>query len=562
MSELKTKEELGKNRIRLGHKISFISNQKTFLSAKIDGTITKKSSLSPTEEFIIEMEKEKFLIKTTHGTYLTVSKDGQIKHIEPHLAQIIKDGKEEGEKRWFTEKDLFSIFAKDGKVAFKTYNGYFIGAKENSKELKETELFLVHKIGGKREKVKINKEYTFISIHKRHMSARRNQKVTTVPHNKSYEHFTIIQALNNKIAIRTHHHTFIQVKKDGIVTQNISMIDEETHFETTIIEGFGIAFKSKYDTYLSAYGCENNKKVEITAREACSKNEIWEIIKIPQNKISEKFIPTLKHRILAVKSISKLNEKELDEHFCMRMFDEAEQDFGTGDILLFRGTEGFSKLIKVSSISIFSHVMMVVREPSEDVRKAYGISKDEKEKVFVFESDSEIEQHEGGGVQLIPLRKWIELTQTYYHDNKDTLLCWRKLVDFDLKPVEKEFDEFLISMAGKFYKKNKTQLAKALFEWNKKEDLESIFCSELVAAAYKVMKLIPQNKKSNNYVPRDFTSSLRKEGKDLILEEGASLLNEVRIRLYQPDYLFQPEYEEEKKKRFSLFNKLLKKHDY
>lgn len=144
------------------------------------------------------------------------------------------------------------------------------------------------------------------------------------------------------------------------------------------------------------YRCENNKKVEISAREACSKTEIFQILKIPQNKLSEKFIPILKHKILAVKSISKLSEKELDEHFSMRLFDEAEGDFGTGDILLFRGTEGFSKLIKFSSISIFSHVMIIVRDPSDEVKKAYGISFEEK--VFVFESDSEIEQHEGGGV--------------------------------------------------------------------------------------------------------------------------------------------------------------------
>lgn len=75
------------------------------------------------------------------------------------------------------------------------------------------------------------------------------------------------------------------------------------------------------------------------------------------------------------------------------------------------------------------------------------------------------------------------LTQTFYHDNKNTLLCWRKLVDFDFQPVQKDFEEFLLSMAGKYYKKKKTQLAKALFELKKKEDFDSIFCSELLAAA-------------------------------------------------------------------------------
>lgn len=244
----------------------------------------------------------------------------------------------------------------------------------------------------------------------------------------------------------------------------------------------------------------------------------------------------LLHRISSSNTIGKMSQKQLDEHFKMKLYDEIEDQMNTGDILLFRGIEGFSKLIKISSICNFSHVMMVVREPSEKIKEKYGIQ-DEKEKIFVFESDSEIEQREGGGVQLVGFRKWVKATEHYYHENKDTLLVWRKIVDFDWKSREKEFEEFALEMCGKLYEKSLTQLSGSVFGWNKKEDLETIFCSELIAASYiKAFNLLGNEKKANNFVPRDFTSTQTVDGKDILLKGKARLLPEVRIRLEKPEY--------------------------
>jgi Ca2+-binding EF-hand superfamily protein len=239
-----------------------------------------------------------------------------------------------------------------------------------------------------------------------------------------------------------------------------------------------------------------------------------------------------------VSSIGAMSDQELDEYYTMKLIPDIVDQMGTGDILLFRGIEGFSKLIKISSICNFSHVMMIVRDPSEEVRKAYGIAPDEKEKVFVFESDSEIDLHEGGGVQMLPLTKWIESTAHYYKGNTNTLLCWRKLIHFDVKSKQKDLDEFLLTMNGKLYETSKRQLAISVFGWNRKEDFETVFCSELVAAAYIYpLGLLTDERRANNYVPRDFTSEQTRQGHDILLEGKAQLEREVRIRLEKPVYI-------------------------
>lgn len=85
--------------------------------------------------------------------------------------------------------------------------------------------------------------------------------------------------------------------------------------------------------------------------------------------------------------------------------------------------------------------------------------------------------------------------------------------------------KFRKEVQGRPYEKHKTELILSAFDFqeeylsflrNTKEDLSSLFCSELVAEAYKRMGLLT-GKLSNEYTPDDFSS---KNDKELNLQFG------------------------------------------
>ena len=99
---------------------------------------------------------------------------------------------------------------------------------------------------------------------------------------------------------------------------------------------------------------------------------------------------------------------------------------------------------------------------------------------------------------------------------------------------------------GRPYEKNLAQLAVSAINpsdiflsvfQNTHEDLSSLFCSELVAAAYQRMGLIKNDRPSNTYTPDDFSSSRDYK----ILEEGVKLGPEEYIELKFPPVLLNPQ---------------------
>jgi hypothetical protein len=60
-------------------------------------------------------------------------------------------------------------------------------------------------------------------------------------------------------------------------------------------------------------------------------------------------------------------------------------------------------------------------------------------------------------------------------------------------------------------------------EGNLKEDLSTLFCSQLCAAVYKVLGILPNNQRSNNFLPKDFASL-----NGVPLAKGASLDSKIR----------------------------------
>jgi len=67
---------------------------------------------------------------------------------------------------------------------------------------------------------------------------------------------------------------------------------------------------------------------------------------------------------------------------------------------------------------------------------------------------------------------------------------------------------------------------------NKDEDLTTSLCSELEASTLQYMKILADDVNSNNYVPRDFTSDQRLDGKDFrVHREGFRYEKEIRLRV-------------------------------
>jgi len=239
-----------------------------------------------------------------------------------------------------------------------------------------------------------------------------------------------------------------------------------------------------------------------------------------------------------------MKDDELDHHFNRKYWDEIENEFSTGDVILCRGTESFSQLIRRGTMSTWSHAAMVVVDPPPEVRLAFKIDatyeQDLKERVFIFESDTETQdKRAGGGTQLFPLRRWMECCVRDYTENY--LVVWRKLKRpeaFFGKPdlvCFPNFYNFMIEMCKRSYEHSRVQLMFSAIHTNKKEDLSTIFCSELVAASFKNMGLFHPDTNSNNFVPRDFTSDERLDGKDIKLHNGYTLEREVRFRFRPSD---------------------------
>ena len=164
----------------------------------------------------------------------------------------------------------------------------------------------------------------------------------------------------------------------------------------------------------------------------------------------------------------------------------------TGDVLLFSGTGLISSLVQWWTGSKWSHVALVVK--SEDI-----------DAVFCFESttiSSVLDITTGSkarGVQLTPLSSRIKSVKGE---------VYIKRLEKELFPEQKKaFFKLMINFRGRGYESDKMQLLRG--GANTKEDLSTIFCSELVAATLKGCGLLDESRASNSYYPKAFAGPLQ-----------------------------------------------------
>jgi len=198
------------------------------------------------------------------------------------------------------------------------------------------------------------------------------------------------------------------------------------------------------------------------------------------------------------------------------LFDDSFTLLNTGDIVLFAGTDMISSLIAHCTGSKWTHVGMVVR-PSQTHHE-----------VLLWESlyDSKLRDVQTGkiayGVTMVPLSKRLKGIEKQVAIR---LLRWKRTATHlrDLAALRKE-------LRGRPYEQKLFQLVKAAYHdylGANEEDLSSLFCSELVAAAYKRMGLLdsgPDSEPSNDYVPGSFAEAF-----NLPLRDGASLGPELSL---------------------------------
>jgi len=195
----------------------------------------------------------------------------------------------------------------------------------------------------------------------------------------------------------------------------------------------------------------------------------------------------------------------------------------TGDILLFSGKGGISDGIKFFTFSKWSHVGMVYRldDPL-----------DPKGSIFCWESTtlSNVTDAETGkltkGVQRVELSERLERSFATGYE-----ISVRHLS----KPLTNDMiillNNFRHEVSGRTYEKSKLELLKSAYDGflgRNQEDLSSLFCSELVAEGYQRMGLLTEDRHSNEYIPKDFSS----ERKGFSLELGYELSMEMPITAF------------------------------
>lgn len=187
-----------------------------------------------------------------------------------------------------------------------------------------------------------------------------------------------------------------------------------------------------------------------------------------------------------------------------------EQEFRTGDIIIFSGHGTVSDVIKLFTRSKWSHVGMAIRNGTDNL---YVL-----EATTLSDVKDVVDNVAKKGVQLVPLH---DRLNTYDGDISIKHLHGAVLGNNDSSALK----AFMLEIEDRPYEKNIVDLAKAVLErktpkdsifhdmLHDEGDLSSLFCSELIAEAYQRLNILNNTEPSDYYLPKDFSDN----GKMLLL---------------------------------------------
>lgn len=170
----------------------------------------------------------------------------------------------------------------------------------------------------------------------------------------------------------------------------------------------------------------------------------------------------------------------------------------TGDLLLFAGKSFSSDSIKWVTLSPWSHVAMALVLPEYDLVCLWEATTD----VDVQCLDRRVTRP---GVQLVPLSERLRRYTGQVALRRLEGAALRKKDCADLIKLRHKF-------SGRPYEENTLELMRAAYDGplgDQRENLRSLFCSELIAETYQALGLLRSGrdeKPSNEYVPADFSA--------------------------------------------------------
>lgn len=183
-----------------------------------------------------------------------------------------------------------------------------------------------------------------------------------------------------------------------------------------------------------------------------------------------------------------------------------------GDIVVWSGKKVDDMAIKCCTNSDFNHIAIVVKRGDE----------------------FELLEATGDGVSTIALEFYVEAWYWTHFSSIFHKVAVRQLSTKQGRGLSGEqkavLRKYMAEMVGTSYQINPLEYVMSMLQraelLERKEDFSSVFCSELVAGAYKQLGILPAERAANSYFPGDFTERHQSKLKML---DGATLGIEKRI---------------------------------
>lgn len=208
-----------------------------------------------------------------------------------------------------------------------------------------------------------------------------------------------------------------------------------------------------------------------------------------------------------------------------RKYRDFASEFKTGDVILVSGNSPFSKIIKLGTMSKWTHVGMVIKL-KVPIKLLNGTILG-PEKPYILHSTADymvgipdlLEGRVSPGVQLNDLEDVL-----YYDEDK---VYVRQIQGVELN-VNYRVQKYMEDKKNTPYERNLIELINSAVGLNLEADDSSLFCSELVAELYYQFQVADENQNdySNNYTPDSFSEEPRNE---FIFKKGIKLGPTIKI---------------------------------
>jgi hypothetical protein len=166
-------------------------------------------------------------------------------------------------------------------------------------------------------------------------------------------------------------------------------------------------------------------------------------------------------------------------------WDRFLEDAATGDIIMHHGTGKNSLMMQRTMQCYYSHTAMLIVQPSPDVLHVYGLQLADKDPrgMYVWESTAQ----ENAGARIVPWDRWIRHEAS--RNGEGYILMWRQLTGLEPRMISLVLDK-VKGMQGTPYETHQLEMFKALGGLNRHDHVDSVFCSEMVAYAWKQAGLL------------------------------------------------------------------------